>query len=243
MPMSSPASPSHPAPGVTPRVTPGADAAATTEHLRTVLLDLVTMGHALARRVHDDAMAEPAPANDPGDPEPRPAPRPDPTVAFERAARTVRRTILLIQRLAAPPAPSRAAPRRQLLRAVEDAIDRAAFRAAPAPLDTDSLHAELHERLDSPDLDDELGTRPVAEIVAEICRDLGLTEPLPFLCPPRRRTPADVAGLHARAAALPGARPPTTPRPAPARPATPPTAAPPNLDAMMALAAHLARDG
>ena len=86
---------------------------------------------------------------------------------------------------------------------MEDVI----HRRATSPR-AESLHAELNERLDAPDLDDDLETRPVADIIAEICRDLGLDD-MPGAHPRKRRTPADVATLHARAAA-----PSAGPRPA-----------------------------
>ena len=83
----------------------------------------------------------------------------------------------------------------------------------------EALQAELNERLDAPEFDDDLD-RPTAEIIAEICRDLGLDD-MPGSHPRKRRTPADVASLHARAARPCNPQPGTTPRaPTPAaRPA------------------------
>ena len=64
----------------------------------------------------------------------------------------------------------------------------------------EALTAELHERLDGPDLDSDITSRPIADIVAELCRDLGIAPPAgPH--PWKRRTPADIAALCARAAA------------------------------------------
>ena len=128
---------------------------------------------------------------------------------------------------------------------MEDAIDRAAHLNR-RPIDADALRAELHERLDAPELadalDDDIAARPVTEIITEICRDLGLgLDDMPGTCPARRRTPADIATLDARAA---HASPSTTLRPVrkpPPRPA--PAAPPPGLDDMLALCATLIRDG
>ena len=85
----------------------------------------------------------------------------------------------------------RTAARRQILREVEDAIHRHAGAA-----EADALREELLDRLDSPELEDEVGDRPVAAIIAEICRDLGLAAP-PGADPWKRRGPADVAVLCA----------------------------------------------
>ena len=139
---------------------------------QSVLDELISLGQDLARQVHaaagKDLTLEQA------------------TIAFDRVARTVRRTVLLSRRLAADPAPGRtAAARREIIRKVEDAITRA---------DKPTLHAELHERLDAPELDDEIGSKPVADIVADIIRDLGLA-PGPW----SRRTPASIRTLHAKA--------------------------------------------
>ena len=54
-------------------------------------------------------------------------------------------------------------------RCIEDAI-----RAETDGADTESLLLDLDERLDDPDILDELGLRPIGVIVAGICDDLGL---------------------------------------------------------------------
>ena len=168
-------------------------------YYRRVLHELTDMGVDLARMVHGQAKA----AADAGEEAAQAAAL---TVAFDRIARTVRRTIGLARRLdeMVPAARRRVAARRQIIRAVEDAIqDR-------EPERREELEAELLERLDRPELDDEIDDRPVDVIIAEICRDLGLTA-LPGTRYWKRRTPADVAALHARAAA-------TLREPAPDRP-------------------------
>ena len=59
--------------------------------------------------------------------------------------------------------------RKRILREVEDAIQR----TEKSP-NQDSLNAEFLDRLDAPDLIDDIATRPIPEIIADICRDLGL---------------------------------------------------------------------
>ena len=116
------------------------------------------------------------------------------TVAFDRVARTVRRTVMLAMRLDEPvrAGPDRVAARKRIIREVEDAIQRAPGEGG------EDLEGELLERLDSPDLDDDIAGRPVAEIVADILRDLGLAA-MPGTRPWKRRRPEDVALLQARA--------------------------------------------
>ncbi len=98
--------------------------------------------------------------------------------------------------------------RKQIIREVEDTIQRRTDGA-----EAEALHAELYERLDDPDLDDDLDQQPVAEIINSICRDLGI-EHFPGTHPWKRRRPADVRALCARAAA------PSTPQPTLAQPRT-----------------------
>ncbi len=124
------------------------------------------------------------------------------TVAFERVARAVRRTIRMARWLDEPvrafDARARVAARKQIIRAVEDRIDRVVDEDR-----AECAHAELLERLDAPELDDDIAGRPVGEIIADIVRDLGL-ETWSGHRPWVRRRPADVAALHARAAAAAG---------------------------------------
>ena len=156
------------------------------EHDRVVLRELVDLGVQLAR----DIAAE---ARHPGVATGHAAP-------FERIVRTVRRTILLAQRLEAGPTRTqrRTEARQRILREVEDSIlNQSAGTQARA------LQAELRERLDAPDLEDAIGNRPIGEIICEIRRDLGL-DVMPAPHTKRRRTPAQIAHLHRVAAAAPG---------------------------------------
>ena len=75
-------------------------------------------------------------------------------VTFERTGRGVRRTIAFCRHLAQPardPA-KRAAARRHIIRAVEDAIERTDNSRA----DPDLLRTELYERLDTSEFNEEL---------------------------------------------------------------------------------------
>ncbi len=181
-------------------------AAQDTQYYRRVLHELIDIGADLARLVHQQAKAtaEADPAASP------PSQVPDLTIAFDRTARAVRRTITLARRLSEPLAPAappadhaRITARKRILRTVEDVIQRTVRGEA-----AEALNEELLERLDSPDLDDDIAHRPTAEIIAEICRDLGVAETLGAPCYKRRR-PADIATLLARATKPPAPRPQT----------------------------------
>ena len=189
-------------------------------HTRAILAELVTLGMSIARDLAREqaVRTDRATAALPGPAEPVAAATPDPAAAFERVSRAVRRTLLLARRLAEAeanpahptpgPAEARATTRRRIIREVEDAIHRATNDPAAA----DSLQTELAERLDAPELDDDITARPPADIITDIVRDLGLDRHAAQ--PWRRRTPAQIRTLHSRAAA--GAAPGPAPAPAPA---------------------------
>jgi hypothetical protein len=135
-------------------------------------------------------------------------PAADAAIAYDRIARSMRRTILLARKVAEPvkapdarAAPDRVAARKQIIRKIEDAI----YRDGPEDA-AESLKAEFLERLDAPEFEDDLGQRPIGEIIDEICRDLGIAGQigLNFW---KRRTPEDVAWLSAYAARPRGAAP------------------------------------
>ena len=225
--------PSLPDPTDPARPTPLSQRDEDTQHYRQMLYELAEMGMDIARTLHRQA-TQPAAAADPA---PAEAPQPDPTVAFDRIARAIRRTIALARTLTdpAPPSPAaqagqrRLSARKQVIRAVEDTIQRETQGA-----EAEALHTEFRERLDAPDLDDDIGHMPIGEVIAMVCRDLGIAH-IPGTHPWKRRTPQDVLDLCARAAAGPRTAQPTTPQPTTPQPTTPqprpgdprPLAAPP----------------
>ena len=125
------------------------------------------------------------------------APLADATVMFERVALAVRRTIALAQRLDKPVAvnATRRLARQRIIRDVEDRI----LRTGERPERAECLRSELYERMDRPELEEALDLRPAEEIIADICRDLGIAAMSGGRGWPRR-TPADVIALCARAA-------------------------------------------
>jgi hypothetical protein len=158
------------------------------QHHQEVLEDLLAVGMRFIHRA--DVQAERAPET-----------LPEMAVVYDRVARSVRRTIALQHHLerANNQPERRAAARRRIIRAVEDAIDHRARSGAEA----ETLVAELHEHLDRPELEHEIDDRPVEDIIADICHDLGLGN-IDGLYAYKRRTPADLAQLAALAAARPG---------------------------------------
>ncbi len=122
---------------------------------------------------------------------------------------------MLARALDAPPrprpandeAPTPIAARRRIVRAVEDAIQAAADNDR-----AEALRREAQDRLDAPDLDEDILSRPVNDIIAAICADLGLP-PAPPGLPQRRPSPVD--------AARPARNPPAPNPPAP-NPSAPP---------------------
>ena len=179
------------------------------QYYRGILHELVEMATDIARAVHRQATAE-----QPAEHGPAQALAPDPTIAFDRIARTIRRTIALARKLAEPAplspaaqaAERRRSARKQIIREVEDTIHRD-VHGPDAEARAESLHTELYERLDTLDLDDDIDTLPIADIVAAIRRDLGIAAHINSrgISPWKRRRPADVRDLCARAAAQPKA--------------------------------------
>ena len=105
------------------------------------------------------------------------------------------------------------AARKRIVREVENTIQRTSKGDAA---DDRALRAELLERLDAPELDDDIAHRPVAEIIEEIRQDFGLVNrggAHPFF---QRRTPADLRTLHQQAART--CPPPPAPQPQAAQP-------------------------
>jgi hypothetical protein len=164
------------------------------EFYREVLHELIGMGSEIARQVHSQIAVQ-LPNNQP---------TPDVTVPFERIARCIRHSIVLARKVMEPvperPA-ERAAYRRSaarvgIIRSVGDAILRDASDTEAA-----GLRGELAERMDRPEMDDEIDHRPIQEIIDEIRADLGIGAGAVSRV---RRTPADVAALQAWGAAACG---------------------------------------
>ena len=158
-------------------------------HMR-VLEELTDIGMRLARDVERqaladkprrDALPDPALLNGAG------RARTDWALVFARIARAVRQTVALEAKLAAEAeergrevsadearraALQKARVRQQKVRVkrlVEDAI------AAEADADeAEGLLLDLEERLGDPDIEAELGSRPIGVIFAAICADLGI---------------------------------------------------------------------
>ena len=120
----------------------------------------------------------------------------DVAIAFDRGSRAVRRGIILAERNTWPShrTGQRVPARQRIIREIESAIERAESRRPRV----EALHAELLDGLDAPDLDRAIFSRPAPDIIADICRDLGLVA-LVGTSPWRRRTPSEVEALCARA--------------------------------------------
>ncbi len=107
-------------------------------------------------------------------------------VAFARISRSIRQTLALKAKLAEMAAKRAAAVTREnraqaadearlhrrkarLARAVAETID-----VTPHERDAEHLLADLHERLEDPDIAADLAIRSMGEMVASVCDDLGL---------------------------------------------------------------------
>jgi hypothetical protein len=165
---------------------------------RNNLLELVDLGMELARITVQQAKARVEAANA----EPDAAPSAELNASYANVTRSIRRSMLLAQKFTEPAkapaaedaAQKRIAVRKQIIRRVEDCIHREA-KAAEAG----DLHAELIERIEAPEFDDEIAQRPVEEIITEIRADLGLGA-AEGRNQRKRRTPQDIAILYERAA-------------------------------------------
>jgi hypothetical protein len=196
-----------------------------------MLRELAGIGMDLARVVQRQALAAPEPDK-----------RDDAALAYARIARAVRQTVALYDRLRQGEAATPAAPRRAWTPPAPGAWRVPAEPRAPAerePCDADEapesddedLLADLHEDLAAPSTAAELAGRTRGEIVAGICRDLGL--------PPERALRDEEAwGLPAdppaaapprepgAAGPVPTGQVPTGPEPDPPAPAAPGTGPP-----------------
>jgi hypothetical protein len=148
---------------------------------------MITLGVGMAEMIHDRTQAN------------LDADLAEASKAFERVTRGTRKAILRARHLEKPPRAERVAARKRIIRAVEDTIQR----EAEDQDEEDALQGELLDRLDSLDLLEDLDTLPVETIIRDIERDLGVAHIRGANHPWKRRTPDDVAELHARAAAEP----------------------------------------
>ena len=184
------------------------DAPATTPQ-QDMLDDLARLGHRLARLVVEQAEAGAMPAI-------------TASTAFDRVGRNIRRNLWLARKLGEPlKTTSRVAARKQIIRTVEDVIQR----DTEDPDDAESLREELMDRLDTSDLEDEIDHRPIDDVIADIVHDLGLATSR-GTHPWKRRTPADLAELNACAAQHPREHPAASHRRPPANPLPPSLTAP-----------------
>ena len=186
-----------------------------TQYYHRVLHRMIDLGANLAERIQQTPV-NPAEATAAGR-EPDAAPTDTVSREFDRVTRGVRRSIILAQRIQDPvaaraeadPAQHRILARKRILRVVEDEIhDKFDGETAEA------MRQELLERLDSPELEDDIDTRPIDEIIIDIRRDLDTAGTPGFRHAWKRRTPDDVANLHGVAATTPsGTRPARPPAP------------------------------
>jgi hypothetical protein len=178
-----------------------------------MLHELAEMGMDIARALHRQATAEPAaPEAQPAAPAPSPASQCAPqrviaaSAAFDRIARTVRRTIALARKLSEPDREQHSAAQSKQQSARQRIIDIRDYARM-----TDDELDELDEHLGGPDLDapdlddDDYSELSTDEAIAAIRRDLGLPT-LPGTPPCKPRAPGSVPDD------VPGVGPPPTPR-------------------------------
>ena len=229
-------SPALPEPANDASPTPVSQRDEDAQYYRQVLHELVEIGTRLARshrppgraRVHHTSPPQP-PSRPASPPQPQHTSQhpssPSPSSASRAPCAAPSR---LPARSPSPPSPARprapqqgrssVAPsaRKQIIREVEDTIHR---EAHGSKAEAEALHAELYERLDTLDLDDDLDTMPIADLIAALRRDLGIAAHITSrgISPWKRRRPADVRDLCARAARPRAAQPrPEDPLPVPA---------------------------
>ncbi len=145
------------------------------KYYRGILHELVEMATDIARAVHRQATTE-QPANAaPG----AAAPQPTPTlaIAFDRVARTIRRTVALARKLSEP---DRAPPGSKLRAEGCDECGPSARQRRTDLAETDALRAEPCDRPEAPDCDadedlaDDLDEHSLADLIASLRHDTGL---------------------------------------------------------------------
>ena len=161
---------------------------------RDTLNTLIEIGTALATALHQEAAAITLGA--PG----ALAKRHQIAADFDRIARAVRRSILLVLSLSRPPrAPT--APPAAGEHARETLAEEPAERPDPEERPEPQEQPERLDRMDAPERADDLTARPFSAIVAEIARDLGV--PVPEL-PTRAAPSAPKAAIHPLDPSQPG---------------------------------------
>ena len=150
-------------------------AAARTERHMHMLAELAEIGMDLAREVRRQALDQSAEA----------PPAAELALTFSRIARAVRQTVALEAKLAEPAQPGHAerAPlsvsdrwrsaRRK--RQVGEIVGEIIESEAASEFDADDLTSDLRERLADGDEEADFADRPIGELVARICADLGVT--------------------------------------------------------------------
>ena len=134
-----------------------------TEFYRRILHDIIQMGADILRVLHWQATQ----------PDLNPtAAAPDPSVAFDRVARAVRRTVALARKLDEPIAPPRAA---STARTPPNAVERRTDEE-PGEAGAAAERERLADPADVADPVDDPMQRPMAEIVDEISRDIGAVD-------------------------------------------------------------------
>ena len=226
------------------------------QYYRGILHELVEMATDIARAVHRQAAPKPA-AEQSADPTPEstaPAPNPSPqqAIAFDRIARTIRRTIALARKLSEPDrAPP--GPKEHCAEGCDECCPSARQRRTDSA-ETDALHAEPCDRPEQPDFDadedlgDDLDEQSLADLIASLRHDTGFATLTDAQLRQRRTpqtaqestpegTPGQTCGLCAHREAIPRREHPRSgckadqPRTASPRTTQPRTGDPPPLPA------------
>ena len=163
-------------------------------HYRDILHDLNDAGSELARLLHQQVTAMSGGRRLDGAWEAM-------ALAYERVSRAICHGIILHGNISQPAASrtvqQRAAARRRIIREVEAAIRRQA-RVEEAVGDRSDAFGKCDDEL-SLELRSDLCGQPVPEVIADICRDLGLAAPAGDRVW-QRTVPPDIAALCALAA-------------------------------------------
>ena len=141
-------------------------------------MDIARALRTVAQAQAAQAVAQPAPARVAS----------DPGLGFARVARAIRQTLALRAKLLddsrerdrkiaadAQQRKTAAARKRRKTAEIARAVELAIDDEAETESDAEHLLADLRERLEDAEIDDEIGDGNVGDIAARICRDLGLT--------------------------------------------------------------------